>query len=85
MLALRINGHARHVWQATQQEKGKEGEKGEWRSRVAFPPTPSPLKFAPAVKCPDKRISPWDIPPPPDILCGTLSGFCILVGGSLFS
>ena len=64
MLALRINGHARHVWQATQQEKGKEGEKGEWRSRVAFPPTPSPLKFAPAVKCPDKRISPWDIPPP---------------------
>ena len=65
MLGLRINGHAWHVWQARQQGKGKEGEKGEWRSRVAFPPTPSPFKFAPAVKCPDKRISPRDIPPPP--------------------
>ena len=35
MLALRINGHARHVWQATQQEKGKEGEKG-----LFLPPPP---------------------------------------------
>ena len=28
---------------------------------------------------------PRGIFPPPDILCGTISGFCILVGGSLFS
>ena len=85
MLALRINGHARHVWQATQQEKGKEGEKGEWRSRVAFPPTPSPLKFAPAASVLMKEFPRGIFPPRPDILCGTISGFCILVGGSLFS
>ena len=69
MLALRINGHAWHVWQATQQEKGKEGEKGEWRSRLAFPPTPSPLKFAPAVKFPDKEFPRGISPPPPLIYC----------------
>ena len=47
-------------------EREKKGKRESGDREWLFLPTPSPFKFAPAVKCPDhERISPWDIPPPP--------------------
>ena len=45
--------------------KGKRRGKGRVEIESGFSSHPLPFEVCACSKCPDERISPWDIPPPP--------------------